>query len=125
MDVRRLGLLRELAQRGSVTAVARALHLTPSAVSQQLKALEREAGVRLTQRSGRGIALTVPGRMLAETGDNAFRLGHVEHDSYNSLILSDKLIGAISSSNLPAAWAAQAFCWLAAPYSSIASRPML
>lgn len=67
MDVRRLGLLRELAQRGSVTAVARALHLTPSAVSQQLKALEREAGVPLLQRSGRGITLTVPGRMLAET----------------------------------------------------------
>lgn len=38
------------------------------------------------------------GRMLAETGDDAFRLGHVERDSYNSLILSDKLIGAISSS---------------------------
>lgn len=67
MDIRRLGLLRELAQRGSVTAVAAALHLTPSAVSQQLKALEREAGVALTQRSGRGLALTVPGRMLAET----------------------------------------------------------
>jgi DNA-binding transcriptional LysR family regulator len=67
MDVRRLALLRELAQRGSVTAVARAMHLTPSAVSQQLKALEREAGVPLTQRSGRGIVLTVPGRMLAET----------------------------------------------------------
>ncbi|MCU1417445.1 MAG: LysR family transcriptional regulator [Schumannella sp.] len=67
MDVRRLGLLRELAQRGSVTAVARALHLTPSAVSQQLKALEREAGVPLTERSGRGLALTGPGKMLAET----------------------------------------------------------
>lgn len=67
MDVRRLGLLRELAQRGSVTAVARAMHLTPSAVSQQLKALEREAGVPLTQRSGRGLALTPPGRILAET----------------------------------------------------------
>lgn len=38
------------------------------------------------------------GRMLAETGDDAFRLGHVEHDSYNSLILSDKLIGTISKS---------------------------
>ncbi|MET4749217.1 His-Xaa-Ser system radical SAM maturase HxsB [Bradyrhizobium sp. RT11b] len=38
------------------------------------------------------------GRMLAETGDDAFRLGHVEHDSYHSLILSDRLIGAISSS---------------------------
>jgi DNA-binding transcriptional LysR family regulator len=67
MDVRRLGLLRELAQRGTVTAVARAMHLTPSAVSQQLKALEREAGVALTQRSGRGLALTPPGRILAET----------------------------------------------------------
>lgn len=67
MDVRRLALLRELSERGTVTAVAQALHLTPSAVSQQLKALEREAGVTLTQRSGRGLALTVPGRMLAET----------------------------------------------------------
>ena len=54
MDVRRLGLLRELADRGTVTAVAQALHLTPSAVSQQLKALEREAGVALTERSGAG-----------------------------------------------------------------------
>ncbi|MGN6502166.1 MAG: LysR family transcriptional regulator [Pseudolysinimonas sp.] len=66
MDVRRLGLLRELAQRGTVTAVAEAMHLTPSAVSQQLKALEREAGVPLTQRSGRGLALTPPGRILAD-----------------------------------------------------------
>lgn len=38
------------------------------------------------------------GRMLAETGDNAFRLGHVDQDSYKSLVLSDKLIEAISSS---------------------------
>jgi hypothetical protein len=37
-------------------------------------------------------------RMLAETGDNAFRLGHVNHDTYKSLVLSDKLIDAISSS---------------------------
>jgi len=67
MDVRRLGLLRELADRGTVTAVAKAMHLTPSAVSQQLKALEREAGVALTERSGRGLRLTAPGRVLAET----------------------------------------------------------
>src|SRR3982751_3363281 len=67
MDVRRLGLLRELADRGTVTAVARSLHLTPSAVSQQLKALEREAGVPLTERSGRGLRLTAPGRVLADT----------------------------------------------------------
>lgn len=67
MDVRRLEVLRELAERGSVTAVARALSLTPSAVSQQLKILEREAGLALTARAGRGLELTVAGRMLAES----------------------------------------------------------
>lgn len=67
MDVRRLSVLRELAERGSVTAVAEALHLTPSAVSQQLKTLEREAGLALTERSGRGIVLTVAGKALADT----------------------------------------------------------
>jgi len=65
MDVQRLELLRELAERGSVTAVALATHRTPSAVSQQLKVLEREAGLPLTERSGRGLILTDAGRALA------------------------------------------------------------
>ena len=65
--MRRLELLRELSERGSVTAVAHALHLTPSAVSQQLKTLERETGVQLTERAGRGLALTTAGHALAET----------------------------------------------------------
>lgn len=67
MDIRRLELLRELADRGSITAVATATHRTPSAVSQQLKVLEREAGVPLTERSGRGVVLTSAGRALART----------------------------------------------------------
>lgn len=67
MDIARLQLLRELADRGSITAVARATRRTPSAVSQQLKVLEREAGVPLTERSGRGIILTSAGRALART----------------------------------------------------------
>jgi DNA-binding transcriptional LysR family regulator len=67
MDIRRLELLRELADRGSITAVAVATHRTTSAVSQQLKILEREAGVPLTERSGRGVALTSAGRALART----------------------------------------------------------
>jgi len=67
MDIRRLELLRELAERGSVTAVAVATRRTASAVSQQLKILEREAGIPLTERSGRGIALTAAGRELART----------------------------------------------------------
>ncbi|WP_327069616.1 LysR family transcriptional regulator [Kitasatospora sp. NBC_01302] len=58
LDVRRLRLLRELAHRGTIAAVAEALAFSPSAVSQQLTALEREAGVALLERTGRRVALT-------------------------------------------------------------------
>lgn len=67
MDVRRLGILRELGERGSVGAVADAMKITPSAVSQQLKTLEREAGYVLLEPSGRGVELTEAGRALART----------------------------------------------------------
>lgn len=68
MDVRHLDLLRELALRGSVTEVARATHRTPSAVSQQLKAAQREFGMALAEPAGRGLRLTEAGRVLAEGG---------------------------------------------------------
>ncbi len=64
MDVGHLSLLRELADRGSVTEVAYATGRTPSAVSQQLKALQREAGVVLVERVGRGVQLTDAGHAL-------------------------------------------------------------
>jgi DNA-binding transcriptional LysR family regulator len=67
MDIQRLELLRELAERGSITEVARATHRTASAVSQQLKVLEREAGTNLTERRGRGLVLTDAGRALARS----------------------------------------------------------
>jgi DNA-binding transcriptional LysR family regulator len=66
MDVRRLGLLRELSERGTVGAVADAMHITASAVSQQLKVLESEAGYTLLEPAGRGVALTVAGKALAQ-----------------------------------------------------------
>lgn len=65
MDVRHLQLLRELSERGSVTAVAEATHRTVSAVSQQLRTAERSAGIRLVEPDGRGIRLTEAGRLLA------------------------------------------------------------
>lgn len=65
MDARRLGLLRELDRLGTVTAVAVAGHLTPTAVSQQLKVLEREAGAALLRRVGRRVELTDAGRLLS------------------------------------------------------------
>jgi DNA-binding transcriptional LysR family regulator len=65
MDLHHLRLLRELGERGSVAAVGRALHITPSAVSQQLNVLQRSAPVPLTERSGRRLVLTEAGRALA------------------------------------------------------------
>src|SRR5215218_2133047 len=64
LDLRRLRLLRELDARGTVHAAARALDYTPSAVSQQLAVLEREAGAPLLERAGRTLRLTDAGRLL-------------------------------------------------------------
>ncbi len=66
LDLRRLRLLRDLANLGTIAAVAQAHTYTPSAVSQQLSALEREAGIALLQRSGRRVALTAAGELLAQ-----------------------------------------------------------
>ncbi|MGW5454591.1 LysR family transcriptional regulator [Nocardia sp. NPDC003979] len=64
LDVRKLRLLRELAHRGTIAAVAEALSYTPSAVSQQLSALEKDAGVALLERSGRRVTLTPAAHLL-------------------------------------------------------------
>src|ERR687898_29156 len=69
LELRRLRLLRELKERGTIAAVADALQFTPSAVSQQLAMLEREAGVRLLERAGRGVRLTDAARVLVDHAD--------------------------------------------------------
>jgi DNA-binding transcriptional LysR family regulator len=69
LDVRRLRVLLEVARHGSFTAAARTLSYTPSAVSQQIAALEREAGATLVERGPRGVMLTEPGRVLAREAD--------------------------------------------------------
>ena len=69
IDVRRLRVLRELDQHGTVTAAAAALHLTPSAVSQQLAGLARELGVPLIEKDGRGVRLTDAGQASALQGN--------------------------------------------------------
>jgi DNA-binding transcriptional LysR family regulator len=69
LDLRRLRLLRELSERGTIAAVADALQFTPSAVSQQLAQLEREAGVPLLERAGRGVRLTDAALVLVGHAD--------------------------------------------------------
>ncbi|GAA1592905.1 LysR family transcriptional regulator [Kribbella karoonensis] len=69
IEVRRLKVLRALADHGTVTAAAEVLHLTPSAVSQQLAALETEVGQELLERRGRRVSITSAGRLLLAHAD--------------------------------------------------------
>src|SRR4029079_12205759 len=66
LDVRRMRVLREVANRGSIAAAAQALSFTPSAVSQQIATLERETGVALVERGPRSVRLTEAGLALVE-----------------------------------------------------------
>jgi DNA-binding transcriptional LysR family regulator len=66
LDVRRLRLLCDLSRLGTIAAVAKAHTYTPSAVSQQLSVLEREAGVPLLERAGRRVTFTTAGQVLVQ-----------------------------------------------------------
>ncbi|SFB71622.1 DNA-binding transcriptional regulator, LysR family [Nocardioides terrae] len=81
LDVRRLRLLREVHIRGTIAAVAAALHQSPSSVSQQLSQLEREVGVELLRKVGRGVQLTPEAELLVGHADALFeRLELAESD---------------------------------------------
>lgn len=87
MDLERLRLLRELADRGTVSAAAAATSLTPSAVSQQLKTLQREAGVALLEPAGRRVRLTEAGRVLVDRADEvlaALERARAEMDAFRT-----------------------------------------
>jgi molybdate transport repressor ModE-like protein len=69
LDVRRLRVLKEVAERGSFSAAAEELNFTQSAVSQQIAALEKETGTTLLQRGAGGVRLTDAGRALVAHAD--------------------------------------------------------
>jgi DNA-binding transcriptional LysR family regulator len=69
LDVKRLRVLREVAAKGSFSAAAESLAYTQSAVSQQIAALEREAGTKLVERSARGVRMTEAGAALVRHAD--------------------------------------------------------
>jgi DNA-binding transcriptional LysR family regulator len=79
LDVRRMRVLREVALRGSFSAAAEALSFTQSAVSQQVAALEREAGAVLVERSARGVRLTDAGAAVVRHAEGILaRLAEAE-----------------------------------------------
>lgn len=114
LDLHRLTFLRELAARGTITAVAEALSYTPSAVSQQLGILEKEVGVPLLERQGRRVVLTAAGRALVDGADDVFAAVERARSSAwdaASLLTGPVHIGSFASVGatvVPAAFAALA-----------------
>jgi DNA-binding transcriptional LysR family regulator len=101
LDVRRLRVLHAVSVYGSVTAAAAALGYSAPAVSQQLAALEREVGMRLTERAGRGIELTPAAAILvAHTDALLARLDSAESDL---AALRDQVAGRVTLAAFPSA----------------------
>ncbi|MDT0157463.1 LysR family transcriptional regulator [Microbacterium sp. ARD32] len=96
MELHQLQILRELGALGSVTAVAEAMRVTPSAVSQQLAALQRGFRTPLTRKQGRTLVLTAAGEVLATAGADVIdamaaarsALEDFEHDAAGAVTVS-------------------------------------
>ncbi len=101
LDLRRLRALRAVADHGTLAAAADALHLTASAVSQQLAALEKEVGRELLEPAGRSVRLTASGRLLLEHADALFaQLERLEGD-----LAGDEPCGELRVGGFPTALA--------------------
>lgn len=99
-DLRRLRVLRAFRERGSITATAEALHLTPSAVSQQLTKIARDVGFEVLHHVGRRVHLTPRGQALLEHADAVFaEIERARHDldSWEDGARGTITIGAFSS----------------------------
>ena len=100
LDVHRLNMLREVAQRGSIHAAATSLAYTPSAISQQLSKLEKEVSAQLLERTGRGVRLTEMGRIVVDGSWDVFAsLDRLEAtiDSARGEIHGEVRVGAFAS----------------------------
>jgi DNA-binding transcriptional LysR family regulator len=114
LDMRRLRVLHAVSAYGSVTAAASALGYSAPAVSQQLAALEREVGLPLTERAGRGIALTPAATLLVAHTDAL--LNQLDAAEADLATLRDQVAGRVALAVFPsaaatiaaAAWAALA-----------------
>ncbi|MGW8379512.1 LysR family transcriptional regulator [Streptomyces sp. ODS28] len=112
LNLDRLRVLQAVSRHGSVVAAAEGLHVTTSAVSQQLAKLEREAGQPLTARSGRGLRLTDAGRLLAAHAErilSQMELAQADLEAHRGQPVGELLLGAFPTAArglLPGALAA-------------------
>jgi DNA-binding transcriptional LysR family regulator len=101
LDLRRLRLLRELSARGTIGAVADALSYSPSAVSQQLARLEREAGVPLLERAGRNVRLTAAAQTLV--GHTEALLARLEEAEADLAATAEQITGTLRVATIQSA----------------------
>jgi DNA-binding transcriptional LysR family regulator len=92
-------MLREVASRGTIAAAAEALYMTPSAISQQMTVLEREAGAALLERQGRGVRLTDVGLRLVENTERI--LADIELAEADLASASTGVVGRVRVSAFP------------------------
>jgi DNA-binding transcriptional LysR family regulator len=101
LNLNRLRMLREVASRGTLAAAAEALFMTPSAVSQQMAVLEREAGTPLLERRGRGVRLTDAGLRLVENTERI--LAELERAEADLASAARGVVGRVRVSAFPTA----------------------
>jgi DNA-binding transcriptional LysR family regulator len=101
LNLERLRTLDALARHGTVSGAAEGLHVTTSAVSQQLSKLEREVGQRLITKNGRGVRLTDAGRLLAEHAERI--LSQVELAQSDLEAQRGRAVGELSVGAFPTA----------------------
>ena len=99
LNVTRLRILREVASRGTLAAAAEAMFMTPSAVSQQMAVLEREAGTPLLERRGRGVRLTDAGARLVQNTERV--LADLETAEADLAAASRGVVGRVRVSAFP------------------------
>jgi DNA-binding transcriptional LysR family regulator len=100
LSLNRLRMLRELSRCGTLTEAAAALHYTPSAVSQQLAALEREVCVPLLEHVGRRVRLTETGRVLAQHAEEilaAEERARIALEQARETLTADLTVGVLAT----------------------------
>jgi DNA-binding transcriptional LysR family regulator len=101
LNVNRMRMLREVAERGGIAAAAETLYMSPSAVSQQMAVLEREAGTPLLERRGRGVRLTAAGESLVAHTDRVLTV--LEEARADLADISASVAGTLNTCGFPTA----------------------
>jgi DNA-binding transcriptional LysR family regulator len=98
LNLERLRVLHAIDAHGSVSGAAEVLHVTTSAVSQQMAKLERETGQQLLTRNGRGVRLTDAGRLLSGHAGRILSMvevAHAELEEHRGTVVGDLALAAI------------------------------